>query len=62
VKKFFKILLQYKKVIALINLIKEAYKDKKITGDEAEKVLKEAIDMLVAMKILERNDEEKTAE
>ena len=57
-KKFLKILLQYKKVLALIELIKLAYADKKITGPEAKKVLAEAIDMLVAMKLLDRDEEE----
>ena len=50
--KLWSVLRHYKRVVALIGLIKEAYEDKKITGTEAEEVLAEAIDTLVEMGII----------
>ncbi len=49
-----KILSNWRRVINLINLIKAAYEDKKITGTEAEAVLDEAIETLVKMGVIER--------
>ena len=52
--KFFKILTHYKRVMKLIQLIKDAYADKKVTGVEAEAVLNEAIATLVEMGIIDK--------
>jgi hypothetical protein len=52
-KKFWKILSNWKRIVALIDLIKDAAEDKKVTGAEAEAVLDEAIDMLVEMEIID---------
>ena len=48
------ILKHWKSVIRLIDLIKDAYKDRKITGQEAELVVAQAIETLVEMKIIDR--------
>ena len=53
-KQFWKILSNWKRIVKLINLIKKAYEDKKITGAEAEAVLKEAIATLVEMDVIEK--------
>lgn len=53
-KKFWKILSNWKRVVKLIKLIKGAYEDKKVTGAEAEAVLDEAIATLVDMGIIEK--------
>jgi len=52
--KFFKILKHWKRVVTLIELIKDAAKDKKVTGAEAESVLGEAIDVLVVMGVIDK--------
>ena len=52
--KFFKILKNWKKVVALIDLVKKAYADKKVTGAEAEAVLDETITILVDMGIIDK--------
>ena len=52
--KFFKILTHWRRVVKLIELIKAAYADKKVTGAEAEAVLDEAIDTLVEMGVIEK--------
>jgi len=52
-KKIWKILSNYKRVIKLINLIKDAYEDKKVTGAEAEAVLAEAVATLVEMGVID---------
>ena len=52
--KFFKILKHWKRVVKLIDLVKSAYEDKKVTGAEAEAVLGETIDVLVDMGIIEK--------
>jgi hypothetical protein len=52
--KFWKILSNWKRVVKLVDLIKAAYEDKKITGVEAELVLKEAIATLVEMGVIEK--------
>lgn len=51
--KFWKILTHWKRVVKLIQLIKDAYEDKKVTGAEAEAVLEEAIGTLVEMGVLD---------
>jgi len=53
-KRFWKVLSNWKRVVKLIDLIKQAYADKKITGTEAEAVLREAIDTLVEMGVMEK--------
>jgi hypothetical protein len=53
-KKFWKILSNWKRVVKLIDLIKDAYEDKKITGVEAEAVLDETIAVLVEMDVIEK--------
>ena len=52
--KFWKILSNWKRVVKLIQLIKDAYEDKKITGAEAEAVLDEAILSLVEMGVIDK--------
>ena len=53
-KKLWKIISNWRRVAKLIEIIKVAAKDKKVTGAEAEAVLDEAIDMLVEMEILDK--------
>ncbi len=52
--KLWKILTQWRRVTSLIKLIEDAYKDKKITGAEAEKVVNQAIETLVEMGIIDK--------
>ena len=51
-RKFWRILSNWKRVVKLVGLIKNAAEDKKVTGEEAEAVLKEAIAMLVEMGVI----------
>ena len=52
-KKFWKILSNWKRVVSLIDLVKKAAEDKKVTGAEAEAVVDEAIKMLVEMGVID---------
>ncbi len=52
-KKFWKILSNWKRIVKLIDLIKTAAEDKKVTGAEAEAVVDEAIAMLVEMEVID---------
>ena len=52
-RKLYKIIRNYKRVLKLVDLIRLAYKDKKVTGKEAEEVLDEAIEMLVSMGLID---------
>ena len=51
-KKFWKILSNWKLVVKLIDLIKDAYADKEVTESEAEEVLSEAVSMLIEMGVI----------
>ena len=52
-KKFWKIVSNWRKIVTLISLIKTAAEDKKVTGVEAEEVVGKAIEMLVEMDIID---------
>lgn len=54
--KILKILTNLKRVMALIGLIKSAYEDKKVTEEEAKQVLDEAVDILVDMGVVKREE------
>ncbi len=50
---FWKILTNYKKVAALIKLVKVAYTDKKLTKEELDEITNEILDLLVALGVIE---------
>lgn len=51
---FWKILTNWRKIVAIIELVKDAVADKKVTGAEAEKVLDEIIALLVEIGVIEK--------
>lgn len=51
--KLWKIVRNWRKVAGLIEVIKVAAKDRKVTGLEAEAVVKEAVSILVEMEIID---------
>lgn len=52
-KMFFKILGNWRKIAGIVELVKQAVADKKVTGTEAEGVLDEVIKLLVEIGVIE---------
>ena len=51
---FWRVLRNYRKILKLLNLLKESYSDKRLSEDELKKISDEILKLLVELRLVEK--------